>query len=143
MEKLMGFKLKINNKESHNRIWYWTFGDGDIDNPVIDLAGLFNIQNEYPLTSNDLEEEQMIRLEQITKLKGIRCIYSYPEKWNEETNEAECVFATYNKYPEEIMKFISKEHQNQTLKVVRFCEYYDEKWILEEKVEFWKNGKRK
>ena len=43
------------------------------------------------------------------------------------------------------MKFISKEHQNQTLKVVRFCEYYDEKWILEEKVEFLlnENGKLK
>ena len=143
MEKLKGFKVRISNKELFRKICFWTFGDGDIDNPVVDLAGLFNIDNKYPLTPCELEDDEMKKLEAITKLKGIRCMNSYMEKWNDETNDAEYMFVVYDQYPEEIMKFISKEHGDQTLEVIRYCEYWDKKWIIEEKKEFWTNGKRK
>ena len=49
----------------------------------------------------------MKKLEAITKLKGIRCMNSYMEKWNDETNDAEYMFVVYDQYPEEFMKFIT------------------------------------
>ena len=139
MDKIMGFKFKLRNKELHNKIWSCSFGYDDIDNVVIDLAELFDIENSLPLSNCNLEEDAKRKLESITELEDVRIINSDQGKWNNELEESDFMFYTFDQSPDGIMKYFSLQHKNQIMEVVRYEEDLED-GSVKENYEYWLNG---